>query len=318
MALVVVDWSSRRSGSCQHTSGLSVMKFTPRRAAAMWKAQPGAGREVRAVEEDAGVVDQPGHGLTVLVRVDDVLLDPVVLPLLRRQGRGGLLHPPGVLLVDEVRPVAAASLHQFGGGPGEHPLAAVAEDAGPVARQERDVEDPRPLLVLVLEAEPLVRVGRGAGHDVDVTARAPSVPHIPRRVRWCPPVHAPRRRGGRTRTRRTRPSTRRSAGGGRRPEMLDADDGPVELPDGRADRAEERRVAVVEDAAVGARPPSSRCPSGSPRSRRSARRAAGPAERAGHRAEEVLGPVVEDPTVGWRRARSPVRSPRPRCPRSAC
>src|SRR6185437_15299232 len=108
-----------------------------------------------------GVVEQAGDGLTVLVRVDDVLLDPVVLPFLRRQGRGGLLDPPRVLLVDEMRPVTAATLDQLGSGTRQDALATIPEDAGPVARQERGVEDPRPLLVLIFEAEPLVCVGRG-------------------------------------------------------------------------------------------------------------------------------------------------------------
>ena len=165
-------WSSRRSGSCQHTSGLSVMRSTPRRAPRCGRRSPTPPGKSGLVQEDAGVVDQPGHGLAVLVDVDHVLLGAVVLPLLGGQGGGRLLDPPGVLLVDEVGAVAAAALHELGRGPGEHPLAAVAEDAGPVAGQERGVEDPRPLLFVVLEAEPLVRVGRCRGHGEDVTACA--------------------------------------------------------------------------------------------------------------------------------------------------
>ena len=63
-----------------------------------------------------------------------------------------------VLLVGEVRPVAAAALDELGGGPGEHALAAVAEDARPVALEEGDVEHPGALALGVFETDPLVGV----------------------------------------------------------------------------------------------------------------------------------------------------------------
>src|SRR5580693_7823403 len=125
---------------------------------------PDTAREIGLVQEDAGIVDQPGDGLAALVLVDHALLGAVVLPLVRRQRGGCLLDPAGVLLVDEVGTVAAAALDELRSGTGEHALAAVAEYAGPVAGQERGVEDPRPLFLVVLEADPFVRVGRCRGH----------------------------------------------------------------------------------------------------------------------------------------------------------
>ncbi len=128
------------------------------------------GREVRLVQEDAGVADQLGHGLAVLVDLNDVLLLAVVLPFLGGQGGRRLLDPPGVLLVDQVGAVAAAPLHELGGRPGEHALAPVAEDARPVAGEERGVEDPGPLLFVVFEAQPLVRVNGSRAMASDDTA----------------------------------------------------------------------------------------------------------------------------------------------------
>ena len=63
-------------------------------------------------------------------------------------------------LPSEVRPVRATPLHQLRCRPGEHALAPVAEDARPGAGHERDVELPGSLLVGVVEADPLVGVGR--------------------------------------------------------------------------------------------------------------------------------------------------------------
>ena len=181
------------------------------------------------VEEDAGVIDEPRHDLAVLVLVDDALLGAVVLPLLGAEGGRRLLDAAGVLLVDQMGAVAAAALHQFWRGAREHPLAAVAEDTGPVARQERDVERPRPLLLVVLEADPLVRVGRGLRHGL---AR-----YSARTGRPCTwPRRGPSLWSGRCGA-----------------EGLDPDDGPVEVPARHrgVDRAQERGVAVVEDPAVG-------------------------------------------------------------------
>ena len=130
-------------------------------------ARPGA--EVGAVQEDASVLVETGHQLAVLVGVDDRLLGAVVLPLGGREGLGDLLDTPCVLLVDQVGAITAAALHELGCGAGEHALAALAEDALPIARQEADVEDPGAFLVLVLEADPLTGVDGGSRHDKDDT-----------------------------------------------------------------------------------------------------------------------------------------------------
>ena len=105
----------------------------------------------------------------MLVGVDHRLLGAVVLPLVGRQGLGDFLDAPGVLLVDQMGAVAAASLHELGCGAGEDALASLAEDALPIAGQETDVEDPGALLVLVLEADPLMGVDGGSRHDKDDT-----------------------------------------------------------------------------------------------------------------------------------------------------
>src|SRR6185437_2103559 len=102
----------------------------------------GAGAEPWTVQKDAGVALDPGHDLAELVGPDHRLLRAVVLPLVRGEGLGDLLDSAGILLVDEVRAIAAASLRHLGGRTGEHPLATFAEDALPIAGQEGDIEDP--------------------------------------------------------------------------------------------------------------------------------------------------------------------------------
>ena len=78
------------------------------------------------------------------------------------------LHRGDVVVVDEVGAVAAAPLLELGRRAGEHALAAVPEDARPARQQERDVEDPRAVLVGILEAHVLVEVlGIRRGHDSD-------------------------------------------------------------------------------------------------------------------------------------------------------
>ena len=61
-------------------------------------------------------------------------------------------------VVDEVGAVAAAALLQLRCLLGEHAQAALAEDAGPGAGEEGDVEDPGAVLVGVLEGDELVEV----------------------------------------------------------------------------------------------------------------------------------------------------------------
>ena len=68
------------------------------------------------------------------------------------------LDPRLVLLVGEMGAVAAATLDEFGRGLGEDALAAVTEDAGPIAFEERHVEHPGPLALGVVETYPFVGV----------------------------------------------------------------------------------------------------------------------------------------------------------------
>ena len=120
----------------------------------------GPGREPGPVEEDAGAVDQPGPEVAVGQLLDHALLPLLVeLPEVGGELGGRPLDVPGVLLAGEVGAVGAASLDQLGGGPGQHPLAALAEDARPGAGEEGHVEQPGPLLVGVVEADPFVGVG---------------------------------------------------------------------------------------------------------------------------------------------------------------
>ncbi len=116
--------------------------------------------EVRAIEKDAGVLDEARHDVAVALHSRGAVLTlGLELPLIGGEALGGALDAPLVLFVHEVGPVAAASLHQLGGGPGEHALTAVAEDAGPVTFEECHVEHPGALTLEVFETDPLVRVG---------------------------------------------------------------------------------------------------------------------------------------------------------------
>ena len=188
--------------------------MTPRRAAAMWKAQPAPAAKSGLFKKMQASPTQLGHGLAVLVDLDHVLLLAVVLPLFGGQGCRRLLDPPGVLLVDQVGAVAAAALHELGRRPGEHALAAVAEDAGPVAGEERGVEDPCPLLFVVLETQPLVRVDGFTRHverrySVCLLGRGTVRREIARRRE--PRRHEPRRRADLLATRPVSPADRRRA-----------------------------------------------------------------------------------------------------------
>ena len=119
----------------------------------------GSAGEPGAVEEDARPVDEAGDGGPVLgVEVAAASTRAMELPLVGGQPSGGLGDDAHVVVVDEVRAVAATALGQLGGVTVEHALAAAAEDARPRRAQERGVEHPRAPLVVVLEAHPLVQV----------------------------------------------------------------------------------------------------------------------------------------------------------------
>src|SRR6185503_16983753 len=101
-----------------------------------------------------------GDAGAVLLGADEAALAPLAaeLPLLVGQAVGGGLDGGHVVVVDEVGAVAAATLHELGRRSGEHALAPLPVDARPVGEEERDVEDPRAILLGILEAHVLVEV----------------------------------------------------------------------------------------------------------------------------------------------------------------
>jgi hypothetical protein len=115
--------------------------------------------KIWTIQEDAGILHQLGDYFSILLdsRGARVALS-LELPLIIGEALGGLFDPATVFFVSEVGPVAAASLDQFGRGTSKNALAAVAEDAGPVAFEERDVKHPRSLVLVVLETDPLVGI----------------------------------------------------------------------------------------------------------------------------------------------------------------
>ena len=138
---------------------------------------PDAAGEPGAVEEDAGVVDEPAHGHVAAVRPRrtpgrGTLLAGlrVELHLVGPQADERLHHVGDVVVVDEVGSVAAAPLLELGRRSVEDPLAALTVDAAIVRTQERGVEHPRALLVGILEADPLVQIlGYGGCDGVDAS-----------------------------------------------------------------------------------------------------------------------------------------------------
>src|ERR1700689_585839 len=121
--------------------------------------------KVRTVEKDAGVLDESGDDLAVLLDARRTLAAlGLELPLVRGQALGGLFDSSLIFFVREVRPVTAAALDELGSGFGEDALTAVPENALPVALEEGDVKHPRTLAFRVFEADPLVRVRRYGTH----------------------------------------------------------------------------------------------------------------------------------------------------------
>ncbi len=131
----------------------------------------GAPGESGTVEEDAGVVGEPGHEGRLALVVGVAAADRALLARLRV-----VLHvlgsypcePAGdvgcVGAIDEVGAEAATPLHRFGRGFVEDSHASTSVDAGEVRSQERRVEDPGPMLVGIIETDPFVQIfGNGHG-----------------------------------------------------------------------------------------------------------------------------------------------------------
>ncbi len=116
--------------------------------------------EVGSVEEDARVLHQSGDDFAVLLDARGAIFAlGLELPLVLGETFGGALDSALVLHVAEMSAVTATTLDEFGRGLGEDALAAVAEDAGPIAFEERHVEHPGPLALRVVETHPFVGIG---------------------------------------------------------------------------------------------------------------------------------------------------------------
>jgi len=89
----------------------------------------------------------------------------VELPLRGREALGVALEVRDVVRVDEVGTVTAASEVLVGGGLVEDALAAGSVDAGVARAEEGRIEQPRAVLVGVLEADPLVQIGGRGTHS---------------------------------------------------------------------------------------------------------------------------------------------------------
>jgi hypothetical protein len=92
-----------------------------------------------------------------------------VLPLIVANTGDTGAELASILSVGEMRTMRAAALTQRAGILGEHALTSTSKDAGPVARQEGHVEEPRSIFVGVLERQELVQVFR-SGHEEKVAA----------------------------------------------------------------------------------------------------------------------------------------------------
>ena len=118
-----------------------------------------AALEAGAVQEDAGAVDHTCRAGALVVGGEPVLLALAPqLPRGRGQAAHGDLDRRHVIVVDEVRAVAAAALVEVLRRPRQHAPAAVTEDARPVRRQEGHVEHPSSVLARILERDPLVQI----------------------------------------------------------------------------------------------------------------------------------------------------------------
>ena len=97
--------STCRIGSCQQTSGFQSMKPLARGQGRAVQRASLAAREARSVEEDAGVADEPGAPVAVLLEDREAALllgDVVELPLLGLEPLRVALHPLVVGVVAEV------------------------------------------------------------------------------------------------------------------------------------------------------------------------------------------------------------------------
>jgi hypothetical protein len=115
--------------------------------------------EVGAVQEDARVIDQPRRRFAVLLDLGGALLTAgLELPLIIGESPGRQFDPLTIVFVGEMSAVTTATLHEFRRRPGQDSLATLAEDALPVAFDERRIDHPGALVGVVFEADPLVGI----------------------------------------------------------------------------------------------------------------------------------------------------------------
>ena len=131
--------------------------------------------ETRTIQEDARVLNQSSDNFTVLFDPGcAVLALALELPLILGEPLGGLFDASLVLLVDEMGPVAAASLDELLRRSRQHALAPRAKDARPITFEEGHVEHPGLFASFVFETDPFARVGGYLSHAaklVGVTRR---------------------------------------------------------------------------------------------------------------------------------------------------
>jgi hypothetical protein len=117
--------------------------------------------KIGSIQENAGILHQPGREVTLLGSLDDALLASLFeLPLIGRELLGDLFNLFGIVFIDEMCAVAATTLDEFGGVTGQDTLAAAPKDARPIAFEPGDVESKRAMFSLALETKPFVSVKR--------------------------------------------------------------------------------------------------------------------------------------------------------------
>ncbi len=120
-----------------------------------------SGVEVRSVEKDAGIINKSSRDGAVLVSLRDATCTfGLELPLFVAECGSPTLNLSDVVIINEVCAVGAAALHQLFCRTSEDALTPIAKDAGPVARQERDVKDPGSFFSSIGKAHPFVKVSR--------------------------------------------------------------------------------------------------------------------------------------------------------------
>ena len=135
--------------------------------------------KVGSVEKDARVLYQSGDDFPILFHSRGALAAPTLeLPLIVGEAFRGFFDPALIHLVSKVGAVTAAALHEFGSGSGEYTLAPIAEYARPVAFEERHVEHPGALYIIVFKTDPLVGINWYTSHSQNLVRVRCRVRHL--------------------------------------------------------------------------------------------------------------------------------------------